>query len=115
METLPTVLALVRDLMFVSRITATAREVGARVEVIRNPNDLSERAGCLVLVDLNLEGAIEAAAQWKQTHTAPVIGFVSHTDAQTISRAREAGIDRVMSRGGFVEALPSLLKAPDVR
>ena len=111
METIPPVLALVRDLMFGSRITATAREVGARVEVIRNPKDLPGRSGSLLLADLNLEGAIEAAAQWKQAHDAQVIGFVSHTDAATIARAREAGIDRVMARGGFVEALPAILTA----
>jgi hypothetical protein len=115
MEPTPTVLALVRDLMFVSRITATAREVGCPVAVVRNPKDLPDREGSLLLADLNLEGAIEAAAAWKQSHNAPVIGFVSHTDAATIARAREAGIDRVMARGGFVEALPSLLKDPDVR
>ena len=115
MEPIPPVLALVRDLMFRSRITAMAREVGSRVEVIRDPKDLPERAGSLLLADLNLEGGIEAAQQWKQSHNARVIGFVSHTDAATITRAREAGIDRVMSRGGFVEALPGLLKGADVR
>lgn len=115
MEPVPPVLALVRDLMFVSRITATAREVNARVEVIRDPKALPQRAGSLLLADLNLAGAIEAAASWKQSHNAPVIGFVSHTDTPTIARAREAGIDRVMARGGFVEALPELLKGADVR
>src|SRR5690349_9931278 len=104
MATVPPVLALVRDLMFVSRITATARDVGARVEVIRNPRDLPGRSGSLLLADLNLEGAIEAAAEWKQSNPAQVIGFVSHTDTTTIARARDAGIDRVMARGGFVEA-----------
>ena len=109
MENAPPVLALVRDLLFVSRITTSARATGRPVEVIRLPKDLSARRGCLLLADLNLEGAIEAAAAWKQTHGGHVIGFVSHADADTIAKARDAGIDRVMARSAFVEALPALL------
>jgi len=110
MEPAPPALALVRDLMFSSRIIATARELKCRVEIIRAPKDLSGRPGSLLLADLSLEGAIEAAAEWKQSQEAQVIGFVSHTDAATIARAREAGIDRVMARGGFAEALPAILE-----
>lgn len=111
METLPPVLALVRDLLFVSRITTAARSVGRTVTVIRAPGELSKHAGPLLVADLNLEGAVKAAGDWKQSQGGQVIGFVSHTDAATIAQAREAGIDRVMARSGFVESLPSLLSA----
>src|SRR5579862_6214611 len=100
------VLALVRDLMFTSKITATARGVGGNVKVIRDPAVLSGQAGGLLLVDLNLPGAIEAAAQWRKESGGKVVGFVSHVDTPTIERAREAGLDQVMARSGFVEALP---------
>lgn len=106
------VLALVRDLMFSSRISATARAVGAEVRVLRDPAQLENSVGSLLLVDLNLPGALESAAAWKQSTKSTVIAFVSHVDTETIARAREFGLDRVMSRGGFVEALPSILTPP---
>jgi hypothetical protein len=43
-------------------------------------------------------------------HGGQVIGFVSHVDTDTIAKARESGLDRVMARSGFVGALPALLK-----
>ena len=55
------VLALVRDLLFTSKITATARASGCDVRVVREPHLLSELMGRLLLVDLNLPGAIAAA------------------------------------------------------
>lgn len=103
------VLALVRDLMFVSRITSTAKATGTAIAVIRDPAALGDQSGRLLLVDLNLPGALETAAAWRQATQAPVVGFVSHVDAQTIARARQAGLDRVMARSGFVEALPDIL------
>jgi len=103
------VLALVRDLMFSSKITATARAVGVEVHAVREPGGLSERKGRLLVVDLNLPGAIEAAAGWRAGNPGcRVVGFVSHVDAPTIQKAREAGLE-VMARSGFVEKLPELL------
>ena len=107
--TQPQVLALVRDLMFVSRITSTAKAVGTDLRVIRDPAALGNQPGRLLLVDLNLPGALEAAAAWRQATQSPVVGFASHVDAQTIAKARQAGLDRVMARSGFVEALPHIL------
>ncbi len=110
---LPPVLALVRDLMFSSKVTATARAVGSEVQVIREPGKLARQPGRTLLVDLNLPGAIEAAAGWKtENPAARVVGFVSHVDTATIQRAREAGLE-VMARSGFVDSLASLLKAPN--
>jgi hypothetical protein len=104
-------IALVRDLMFSSRITATARAAGREVKVVREPGKLAQADGAgLLIVDLNLEGAIEAAVRWKGGMAGRVVGFVAHVDTQTIQRAQEAGIDRVMARGEFVRALPELLE-----
>ena len=111
METDPKlpVLALVRDLMFSSKIGATARALGVEVKVIRDPAQLAGQAGKLLLVDLNQPGAIEAASQWRDSAGGKVVGFVSHVDTDAIQRAREAKLDQVMARSGFVEALPELL------
>src|SRR5689334_21758337 len=44
-KTNPTVLSLVRDLMFASKITATANAAGAAVKVLRDPAALAGQAG----------------------------------------------------------------------
>ena len=105
------VLALVRDLMFSSRIAAEARAQGATVLMIREPGKLGEISGSRLIVDLNLAGALGAASAWKQFAGKEVIGFVAHTDAQTIAAARAAGIDQVLPRSRFVEVLPDLLRS----
>lgn len=106
----PPVLALVRDLIFASRITATARTVGIEVRILRNPGELVNEPGRLVLVDLNQAGAIEAAAGWKQSNCGQVIGFVSHVDTAAIEQARRAGLVRILARSAFVQALPTILR-----
>ena len=109
---LPPVIALVRDLMFSSKVTATARAVGSEVQIIRDPGKLIGQTGRMLLVDLNLPGAIEAASMWKtENPSAQVVGFVSHVDTGTIQKAREAGLE-VMARSGFVEGLAGLLETP---
>jgi DNA-binding NarL/FixJ family response regulator len=102
------VLALVRDLIFASKISASARAANAECRIIRNPAQLAEQLGDLLLVDLNEPGAIEAAAAWQRASERQVIGYVSHIDTQSIERARAAGLTKVMARSGFVEALPAI-------
>jgi hypothetical protein len=103
------ILALVRDLIFASKISASARVAQVECRILRDPGALSGQSGDLLLVDLNEPGAIEAASQWQRDSGAPVVGFVSHVDADRIEQARRAGLTRVMARSGFVAALPSLL------
>jgi len=111
MEDLPRklVLALVRDLIFASRIAAQGKSAGVAVKILRDPSQLSGEPAALLLVDLNQAGTIEAAAEWSRATGMKVVGFVSHVDVETINRARAAGIDQVMARSGLVEALPVLL------
>jgi CheY-like chemotaxis protein len=101
------VLALVRDLMFSSKISAEARSAGVPCKIIRDPAQLAtaDPAPQFLLVDLNLPGAIEAASTWRQGSGKPVIGFVSHVDSDTISKARASGIDLVQARSQFVQQL----------
>ncbi len=103
------ILALVRDLIFASRITATATSLGVHVQLVRDPPRLSNHPGRRLIVDLNLPGAIEAAGDWMRATGGDVVGFVSHVDTLTINHARAAGISKVMARSRFVEVLPDLL------
>ena len=106
----PATIALVRDLIFASRIRATAKDLGVDVRMVRDPAHLVAAGGSRLIVDLNQEGAIEAAQRWKGETNGTVFGFVSHVDVETVNRARAAGIDQVMARSRFVEVLPDLLR-----
>jgi hypothetical protein len=104
------ILVLVRDLMFASKISGTAQAQGVSLKIIRDPDKLAGEKGDRLIVDLNQAGALEAATQWKAASAGPVIGFVSHVDHDTISRANEAGIDQVLPRSQFVARLADLLR-----
>lgn len=108
-ERVQPVVVFLRDLMFRSKISASARATGAVVEFVRDATKLPESAGRLLVVDLNEPGAIEAAVAWKAAHGAPAVGFVSHVDTPVIAAARAAGIDRVLARSAFVTQLESVL------
>jgi hypothetical protein len=111
---MPATLVLVRDLMFSSKISATAKAAGAEIEMLRDPQKLAEREGHRLIVDLNQTGALEAATAWKiGDGSRQVIGFVSHVDGETIAKARSSGIDRVMPRSQFVATLETLLREPE--
>ncbi len=106
------VVALVRDLMFSSRITATGKAAGVAIKVVRDPARLGIEPAARLIVDLNLPGAIDAVAQWLASPIsggAVVVGFVAHTDAPTSAAARAAGITHVMARSRFVEVLPRIV------
>ena len=82
------------------------------MRIVREPGKLAGEGGRMLLVDLSLPGAIDAAAMWKAANpSARVVGFVAHVDTATIQRAREAGLE-VMARSGFVEGLAGLLETP---
>lgn len=105
------VVVLVRDLMFSGRIAAEARAAGVAMKMLRDPQKLAETPGDRLIVDLNLEGASDAAGAWRSASVGrDVLAFVAHTDAPRIAAARAAGLDQVMPRSRFVEVLPGWLK-----
>lgn len=103
------VLALVTDLMFGSKISAEARAAGTPVKILRQPAQLAGLEGRSLILDLNLAGAIPAAAAWGMACGKPVYGYVSHSDQETIALARQAGIQNILARSRFVQLLPELL------
>jgi hypothetical protein len=103
-------LVLVRDLLFSSRITVAAKHLGVGMKLVREPGQLAAEAGGRLIVDLNQPGALDAAAEWRRSGEREVVGFVAHVDADTIRRAREAGIDQVLPRSRFVAELESIIR-----
>jgi hypothetical protein len=109
----PSILVLARDLMFSARIAAEARAAAVTIQIIRDYGQMplfAAAAARTLLVDLNLPGAIEAAARWRQAGARTAVGFVSHVDAATIAQAKNAGIDQVLPRSQFVRILPDLIR-----
>ncbi|MBC8108535.1 MAG: hypothetical protein H7Z14_18260 [Anaerolineae bacterium] len=106
----PPILIFVRDLMFSTRIVEASRAAGVPFKVIRKPEALPAEAGRFLIVDLNQEGAMDAAVAWKNASGGRAIGFVSHVDTEVIDRAKLAGVDRILSRGQFTQVLPNLVR-----
>jgi hypothetical protein len=111
----PVAIALVRDLMFSSKISGTCRAMGIPVKIVRDAAQLGSQPAQCLLVDLHLDGALAAAVQWQKAVGSPVLAFAKHTDIEVISAAREAGIDRVVARSGFEASLPALLQEAAAR
>jgi hypothetical protein len=103
------VLVLCRDLLFTSKITAAAQSVGVSVSIIRDPTKLAEAAGDAMIVDLNQDGFLEPAADWKQRTGGQLTGFVGHVHTDIVARARALGFDNVIPRGAFNARLGEIL------
>ncbi|HUG54193.1 MAG TPA: hypothetical protein VMR21_11345 [Vicinamibacteria bacterium] len=111
------VVAVVEDLMFLSRIREAARGRGLEVKAVRTPADAlaAARAGArLVVLDLDsprLPAAETLAALHADPLLAglPVVGFFSHVDAERGRDAARAGCTTVLPRSAFVQRLGALL------
>src|SRR5512143_3563690 len=112
------VIAVIDDLLFLSRIREAA--VGAGVEVVQARDQAALLAAApparLVLVDADSDRipwprAIAALRADPTLAEIPVVAFLSHVAADRAEIARAAGIRRVLSRAAFVKELPGLLSA----
>lgn len=112
------ILALPGDLMFASKIRATAQATGAVVGVHARPAALLDAARRhpprLVLIDLDARSwdptaLVRDLKQDERTAAVRVVAFVSHVRQDAIDAARSAGADRVLARSAFVRELPAIL------
>ena len=110
-------LAVVDDLIFLSKIQQTAKQVGVLIEPVA-PSKVKERvtetAAHSVILDLNHRSgtAIELARAIKSdpaTSHVQVMGFLSHVQTDLAVEARKAGCDFVLPRSAFAQQLPQLL------
>jgi CheY-like chemotaxis protein len=110
----PLGLLLADDLIFISRITGVARDLGLQMRSVRTTAELLAQAAqtrpACVLLDLNSTGLeIEEVVRQLKEGATFIVGYGSHVDAATLKRAREAGCDVVLPRSKFVEELPTAL------
>lgn len=102
--------ALVDDLFFSSKISATAKQVGSEIVFCRSAQAVPEDV-VRICVDLNSTAfdAIIEIQKLKRTHPAPIVAFLSHVQVDLKRGAEEAGADEVISRSEFVHRLPQLV------
>jgi hypothetical protein len=110
MDPAPSLLICVKDLLFGSKVTATARAHSVAFRGVRGFSRLIETPAEFLIIDLNHPGSVEAAAQWKAKFNGHVTGFVSHVAEDVIAQARAAGIDQVMSNGAFTARLDDIVR-----
>jgi CheY-like chemotaxis protein len=111
------VLALVDDLLFLSRIREAAGGAAVEVRSVRGSADLVAAArdgGRLVLVDadssrLPWADAVGTLRSDPSLASLPVVAFLSHVHAERAEAARAAGCSRVLARAAFVRELPRLI------
>jgi CheY-like chemotaxis protein len=115
---MPHVIALVDDLMALSRIREAARAAGAEVRAARRAEEaaaLVREGARLVLVDAEASRLPwpEAVAAVRRDGPAdlPIVAFFSHVHAERAAAARAAGCTRVIARSAFALELPTLVAA----
>jgi DNA-binding NarL/FixJ family response regulator len=112
------VLVAVDDLLFSSKIRATAKQAGVDITFARTPEEILERARALqpalAIFDLNSakSNPVETIAAMKRDpslSTIRTVGFASHVHVDLINAARQAGTDDVMPRSAFAAKLADIL------
>lgn len=104
------VVAVMDDLMFLSRIDAAAASAGAAFRRVSSPANIG--AADLVLVDWSDRLATCAAelAAWRSAHPAArVICFGRHTDLESHHAAKVAGLGPMWARSKLLGELPRLV------
>lgn len=119
-----TIVLMVDDLMFLSRLENGIRSLGYQVMVATDENTLTRalfQAPVLVIVDL-----FSARFDWvaliglikkSKVGPVPVLGFGPHVDLDLREKALQAGCQAVVGRGAIAGQLPHLIEkhkwAPD--
>lgn len=113
----------IEDLFFLAKIQEVSRKLGIKVEFVKTPDLILERAAddvpddekpALVVFDLNNLNAkpltLIPKLRSKLKKGTSIIGFVSHIQGDLKLKALEAGCDSVMPRSAFSQNLPNLLR-----
>jgi PleD family two-component response regulator len=114
------VLVAVDDLLFSSKIRATAKQAAVPLTFARTPEEVVSRARelkpSLIIFDLDSAkidpvATIRALKQDASLASIRTLGFVSHVHTDVIAAARTAGADDVMARSSFAAQLADILSA----
>jgi CheY-like chemotaxis protein len=111
-----TVLALVDDLFWRTKIDHAVKSASSKITFISDPAELSgadpQNVGML-LVDLALKkepfDAITKLKKSAKTKTIPVVGYYEHVRKDLQQKGNQAGCDEVLPRSTFSEKLGDLV------
>src|SRR5258708_354057 len=112
------ILAVLEDLMFTVKINEAAKRAGMPVTFLKSGHDVLAQAReqpSLILIDLIFAaidpvGLVKSLKAVEETKAVPVIGYVSHVQADLKLQAQEAGCDTVLARSAFSQNLPQILQ-----
>ncbi len=116
-----TILAVVDDLFFASKIRGTGEQVGAQIIFVKSISAAVEKAReispGMVIADLNTGccDVFELARALKADDVAgkiPLLGFFSHVQTEMQQRALASGFDQVLPRSAFTKNLAQILSVP---
>jgi hypothetical protein len=99
---------LVQDLLFVSKIRETAKQLGVEAESCKDPDGLARAAEHAQLVILDLRRPDALAVIDRLPPGVAKVGFIDHERVEIIEAAREKGC-RAYAKGKFSTELPALL------
>jgi DNA-binding NarL/FixJ family response regulator len=110
-----TVAIAVSDLMFQSRIDATARALGLAPRIADSTDALADALAArpaVAIIDLH-ERSLDPTAAITDAKAvgARVLAFGRHTEPAILRAARAAGADLVVPRSQIAEELPELLRS----
>ena len=113
-----TIIAVVDDLFFASKLRGTGEQASAHVVFVKSASDAIQKArdtgAALIIADLNAGccDVMELARALKRDDALagiPLLGFFSHVQTELQQAALAAGFDRVMPRSAFTKNLPEIL------
>jgi hypothetical protein len=102
------------DLIFTSKVTGVARELGRPIRVIRDVATAIESTNSatpLAILDLGNSANTNEIRAWRERlpSDAKLVAYGSHVDVETLKAARAAGCDPVLPRSEFVKRLVALM------
>lgn len=105
------------DLVWATRIKATADDLGIACRPVRNPDMLAQRLAdsspTALVLDLETEGAglevLRALRADPRGKGIRVLAFAPHVKKDAMQAARDAGADEVLTRGAFDHDLVNIL------
>ncbi len=113
-----TVLFLTSDLVFSSRVAASASQMGATLRTVMAPAKLADEFAAhpdvsLLLIDLYMPGldiaAVVVEARAAVSHSLGIVAYGPHVHEDRLGAAREAGCDEVLTRGQFNSQIDAVL------
>ena len=113
------IIALVKDLFFISKIRETAEQLNKNISFIKNNDELNNffngiKNIDLIIIDLNFNEikpleTIKMMKNDEKLKNKKIISYCSHVQTDLINKAKEFGIE-VMPRSLFTSKLRTIIK-----